>query len=344
MVVGGRDVESPRARTPRGADAPVPAPPAPTPLLSWLVDSPALRRGALVDATHPAEVERVERARAHESAADTLARRGDWERAYRHLEAAVSLARPEWSAPVPGPEQLHHEVDRLRRERAEAREQSRRDALTAGYNRRYLDERLATLRGADGPSGCLALADVDHFKQINDTYGHGQGDEVLRRLAALMSADLPTDAFCARYGGEEFALVLPGLAGDAAVAVCEAARDRVDRHGWDDVAPGLRVTVSFGVADLDADAATGPEPCAPRSSSSTTPPAENADGVGDRGRKAIVGASLLEAADALLYVAKRAGRNAVAYRDGSRGEVRLAGAAAGRRGLGVAARTMFPHA
>jgi diguanylate cyclase (GGDEF)-like protein len=211
------------------------------------------------------------------------------------------------------PDQLRVEVDRLRRERAEAREQSRRDSLTATWNRRYLDERLGTLRdGSADAAVCVALADVDHFKQVNDTHGHALGDEVLRRLVDLMSEGLPEDGFCARYGGEEFALVLPGLEPAEAVRVCEEARARVDAHPWHEIAEDLRVTVSVGVACL-----------------------------GDGG---CPGSPGLDAADALLYVAKRAGRNAVAYRDGADGEVRLAGAAGGRRGIGAAARRAFPSA
>jgi diguanylate cyclase (GGDEF)-like protein len=158
----------------------------------------------------------------------------------------------------------------------------------------------------------VALADVDHFKQVNDTFGHAVGDQVLRRLVAVMSEDLPEDAFCARYGGEEFALVLPGTGHDEAVRICEAVRARVDGHPWDDIAPGLRVTTSVGVSCLPV---TGAE----------APPQHPG----------------LDAVDALLYVAKRAGRNAVAYRD-PEGTVQLAGPASARRGLAAAVRALFP--
>ncbi|WP_245561408.1 GGDEF domain-containing protein [Actinomycetospora chiangmaiensis] len=255
---------------------------------------------------------RAAQARAHEAAAEVLADRGDWRRAYQHLRAAMALVHLGDTPPVHVPEQLRREVDRLRRERAEAREQSRRDSLTATWNRRYLDERLSTLR--DGGSGtvCVALVDVDHFKLVNDTYGHAIGDAVLRALVGLMRTEIDArvpDGFCARYGGEEFALVLPGPADADAVELCEAVRARIESHDWAAVAPELRVTASFGLACLSPDDEGG-----------------TCDG-------------LLDHVDELLYVAKRTGRNAVAFRDEA-GHVRLAGPAAGRRGVAAVARAV----
>ena len=161
------------------------------------------------------------RAALHTAAAEKLAAVGDWEQAYEHLRTAVRLLHCQ-----PGPAD---ELARLRREHAEAREQSHRDSLTASYNRRYLDERLiALLDDQDRPTRtvgiCVALVDVDHFKLVNDTYGHLFGDRVLQRIVTELDADLPEGAFCARYGGEEFALVLPGRDLDTAVEVCEAAQ------------------------------------------------------------------------------------------------------------------------
>jgi diguanylate cyclase (GGDEF)-like protein len=232
----------------------------------------------------------------HTSAAEESAGAGRWEQAYQHLRAAVRLLNGQSSV---------DELDRLRREHAEAREQSRRDSLTATYNRRYLDERLVALLGDPGSTGvagiAVALLDVDHFKQINDTYGHPFGDRVLQRLVAVLDAGLPEGAFCARYGGEEFALVLPGHDRYDAVRVSEAARERVDRHPWQELAPGLRVTVSIGVAHGSG-------------------PVTGIDG-------------LVGTADALLYSAKHAGRNAVAYQDVRTGLVRLAGLAGHRRAV-----------
>lgn len=266
-------------------------------------------------AAHEAGGSRAHQARAHEAAAEVLADRGEWRRAYQHLRAAMALVHLGDTPPVHVPEQLRREVDRLRRERAEAREQSRRDSLTATWNRRYLDERLSTLRDGSAEAGCVALVDVDHFKLVNDTYGHAIGDSVLRTLVTLMreGIDGPApDGFCARYGGEEFALVLSGADPDDAVHTCERIRARVEEHDWTSIAPDLRVTVSVGVACLEAgvsDAVEDPTP------------------------------TVLDRVDELLYVAKRAGRNAVAFRD-STGKVQLAGPAAGRRGVGAVVRSV----
>lgn len=235
-----------------------------------------------------------EAANRHTAAAEELAADGQWEAAYEHLRSAVQLLHGSAAT---------DELDRLRREHAEAREQSRRDSLTASYNRRYLDERLVALlddpacRGTAGIS--VALVDVDHFKQVNDTYGHRFGDRVLQRVVGELGTGLPEGAFCARYGGEEFALVLPGCTCREAVRTCEAARHRVHRHPWHELDERLTVTISVGVAESN-----GPLTDVER---------------------------LVGAADALLYAAKNSGRNAVAYRDRKTGLIRLAGAAGGRR-------------
>lgn len=274
----------------------------------------ALRRDA---ATDDAGTARAEQARAHEAAAEVLADRGEWRRAYQHLRAAMALVHLGETPPVHVPEQLRREVDRLRRERAEAREQSRRDSLTATWNRRYLDERLSTLRDGVGEAAgavCVALVDVDHFKLVNDTYGHAVGDSVLRTLVTLMrdGIDGPApDGFCARYGGEEFALVLTGTDPADAVHACEGIRARVEEHDWTVIAPDLRVTISVGVGCLEARTSVTEEDPTP---------------------------AALDRVDELLYVAKRTGRNAVAFRDAT-GRVRLAGPAAGRRGVEAVVRS-----
>ncbi|MFI5607345.1 GGDEF domain-containing protein [Amycolatopsis sp. NPDC051903] len=192
----------------------------------------------------------------HEAIARMFAERGDWRRAYEHLRSALDIARAG----------------------------SLRDPLTSSYNRRYLDQRLPGLPA--GRSLALALIDLDRFKHVNDTYGHLLGDRVLCRVADLLQEELPPDGFCARYGGEEFALVLPGVDASRAVRIVDAARTRVARHPWSELQPGLRVTISAGLAH----ASSGPA-----------------------GR--VSAQRQLLRADNLLYAAKRAGRNKVAYHD-----------------------------
>lgn len=259
----------------------------------------------------PEQPEHTNLVQLHESTAALLASRGHWRQAYQHLRSALDLLYVSSTMPreqeAPVPEQLRREVDRLRREHAEAHEQSIRDSLTASYNRRYLDQRLTTLLTDGGamPNGvAIALIDLDWFKQVNDTFGHLVGDRVLQRVVELLCDGLPDDAFCARYGGEEFVLVLPGIDAQTSIAVAEAARARVERYHWTAIVPGLHVTISVGLAHEPARAVT-PE---------RTP--------------ADAELQLLRA-DALLYTAKQSGRNAVAYRRSDR--VELAGGAAGRR-------------
>ncbi len=242
----------------------------------------------------------------HQSVAELLASSGQWRQAYQQLRWAFELMSAETTPRIP--EQLRHEVDRLRKEHAEAREQSLRDSLTTSYNRRYLDERLADLLCEEGcfrTGLAVGLVDLDWFKLINDTHGHPLGDRVLQHVVELLTETLAAGAFCARYGGEEFALVLPATSAETAVAACEAARCRVERFPWAQLAPGLRVTVSIGIA--------------------------HQFGRPDAGSSPTRAEQQLLSADALLYAAKRSGRNAVAYRAGH--EVRLAGPAADRRGI-----------
>ncbi|MCS7480961.1 GGDEF domain-containing protein [Umezawaea endophytica] len=263
-------------------------------------------RPLAVDATPSESTGLVE---LHESIATLLASRGQWRQAYQHLRSALDLVYADQEEQPRVPEQLRREVDRLRKEHAEAREQSLRDSLTDSYNRRYLDQRLLAIlteRGTSRHGLAIALMDLDWFKRVNDTFGHLLGDRVLQRVVELLQADLPADAFCARYGGEEFVLVLPSVTATTSVAIVEAARERVERHEWAGIAPGLRVTVSGGVA--------------------YEPPADALPA-----RPAVSAEQQLLRADSLLYTAKRSGRNAVAYRES--GRVKLAGPAAGRRAV-----------
>jgi diguanylate cyclase (GGDEF)-like protein len=126
------------------------------------------------------------------------------------------------------------------------------DELTRLPNRRHLlavaHERLADAKRSHKPVSILAL-DVDHFKRINDTFGHEVGDTVLRRVAETCRAALRHDDVIGRTGGEEFVVVLPHAGAERAMEIAERLRAAVERLEWADVDPALRVTVSVGVAE-----------------------------------------------------------------------------------------------
>ncbi len=132
--------------------------------------------------------------------------------------------------------------------------QAGHDALTGLPNRRtgdpYLNTALERALSARTPL-CVALLDIDHFKKINDAYGHEIGDEVLRRVGEALRDSLGEQAFAARHGGEEFLLVLPGLDQEAARARLDALRLRVaDLVLYADDGRAVRFTASIGFACL----------------------------------------------------------------------------------------------
>jgi diguanylate cyclase (GGDEF)-like protein len=169
------------------------------------------------------------------------------------------------------------------RERSLALErESQEDPLTGIANRRHFSRRLdAEIEVALslGQPLTLAIADLDHFKFINDRLGHAVGDEVLRQSAALMRQRCRTSDLVARIGGEEFALILPGMSREAAADFCESLRHAVESHPWRTLHRSLSVTISIGISQWDG---------------------------------AVSAEELLNAADARLYRAKHAGRNRVA--------------------------------
>jgi diguanylate cyclase (GGDEF)-like protein len=124
------------------------------------------------------------------------------------------------------------------------------DALTNIRNRRYFDEFVANeFALATHDSGDLAvlLLDIDHFKIVNDKYGHQAGDEILRCVSGAISESLTNEDQLARYGGEEFAVVLAGMKLEQAVSIAESIRGRVEQLNFDRIDPTLRVTISIGV-------------------------------------------------------------------------------------------------
>jgi len=128
---------------------------------------------------------------------------------------------------------------------------SLQDGLTGLLNRRALDARLAEECGRArryGRALTVIMADLDHFKSINDTYGHQVGDQVLKTVAQLCQDIARSADSVGRYGGEEIAFLLPETATAEGLDVCERLRAAIADHDWARLADGLRVTISVGVA------------------------------------------------------------------------------------------------
>jgi diguanylate cyclase (GGDEF)-like protein len=146
------------------------------------------------------------------------------------------------------------------RQRYEALQaEAQRDALTGIHNRGFFDETLRVhVAGAKrvGTPVAVLLADIDHFKRVNDEHGHVEGDRTLRVIAeALTRAARASDIVC-RYGGEEFGLILPGTSPEAAAQVAERIREEVPRAcAAAQVAGGARITLTIGVGACPRDGA-----------------------------------------------------------------------------------------
>jgi diguanylate cyclase (GGDEF)-like protein len=171
----------------------------------------------------------------------------------------------------------------LIKDKEQQRQLAVRDGLTGLYNRRAFGELLvAAIANEDRrPGGSLGLAilDLDHFKKLNDTYGHPAGDAALRSLARLLDQHLRKGDQAARYGGEEFVVILPGSDAERSFGAAERLRGALEKHRF--VFEGARIplSASLGLAVWPGDGRE-PEP-------------------------------LLAAADRALYAAKQAGRNRV---------------------------------
>jgi diguanylate cyclase (GGDEF)-like protein len=156
------------------------------------------------------------------------------------------------------------------------------DGLTQVSNRRFfeeaLDRELSRCRRYHR-SLSLVLVDIDHFKKINDTYGHLAGDAVLKEVATTIRSRIRREDIIARYGGEEFALLLPEIDLEGAVAMAEKVRRLIEKHRFHFDGETIPVTVSCGAASL--------------------------------AKKNETGTALIRRADEKLYEAKASGRNRV---------------------------------
>lgn len=157
-----------------------------------------------------------------------------------------------------------------------------RDELTGLYNRRHLLDTLEREKSRVDRSGsstfCVCLIDLDHFKRINDTFGHGHGDTVLRKFARVAEQGIRGADCLGRWGGEEFLLLQPETSADAAEACVQRIQAELERTAFEGLPVELRVTLSAGIAQY-------------RTGASVT--------------------HLIEHADRALYRAKRNGRNRV---------------------------------
>ena len=200
-------------------------------------------------------------------------------------------------------DKLQETAEVLESRTRELEERSRRDGLTGLYNRAFLDQKLrhefAMASERDWPM-IVMFVDLDHFKRVNDTYGHQAGDQVLQRAAHALAEGTRDDDIVARYGGEEFVIVTLGHGENTAHVIAERLVNsfRKLRHP---VSAGkeINVTVSIGLAILGEGVSYG-----------------SVD-------------AMVEAADKALYVAKNSGRNRyVIYRDDTGNDSIVSGAAA----------------
>ena len=137
-----------------------------------------------------------------------------------------------------------------------------RDGLTGLYNRRAFDEHLKQAIGREGRQEggrfALLLIDIDHFKKLNDTFGHPAGDAALRNTATLLHGHLRTADQDARFGGEEFAVIVAGADEAGALHLAERVRHGIEKGQVIFDGARLSVTVSIGVAVWPRDGAVGP--------------------------------------------------------------------------------------
>ena len=177
----------------------------------------------------------------------------------------------------------HLDINERKQMENELKHLATHDALTGLYNRNVLDQRLnVEIHRASRYNHAMSIfmLDVDHFKPINDTYGHGIGDTVLCNFAKVLESSIRNTDYAARYGGEEFVVILPETPLPKAEELAERLRNQVAEYPFpigDD--KDLNLTVSIGIATFPENAQTGQE--------------------------------LLEVADSAMYAAKEAGRNQV---------------------------------
>jgi len=157
------------------------------------------------------------------------------------------------------------------------------DTLTGLHNRRYFEERLGVDTQKSFYSGSplsLVMVDIDHFKKVNDTFGHTEGDQVLCKISSLLKNSVRKKDTVARYGGEEFILILPEASLESSFVIAERIRRLVENTSFEVGRAQVKITISMGISNFPSHRAKSKE-------------------------------ELVKMADQALYDAKREGRNKV---------------------------------
>ncbi len=181
---------------------------------------------------------------------------------------------------------LKESIQQLTDQQEELTVEIQYDVLTSIYSRRYLLDQLTHMVDAKNRRGdqqfCIAMIDLDHFKKVNDTYGHLAGDQVLQQTSAIMRKAIRGMDMLGRYGGEEFMVIFAGATMDVAQQVAERMRSQIAGSVLKVTNHEIRITISIGITEYR---------------------------VGDGT------VSLIQRADTALYEAKRSGRNQIKIRD-----------------------------
>lgn len=156
-------------------------------------------------------------------------------------------------------QELEEQLEEIQKLQNQLREESIRDPLTNLYNRRYLEDSLQrefAHANRDNYPVSIIMADIDHFKRINDSFGHGVGDEVLQHLSRLLLSSFRMEDIICRYGGEEFIIVMPGTTAETAYLRTESFRNALDETIMEIAEHQIHITISAGQAVYPADGQT----------------------------------------------------------------------------------------